>query len=52
MAGLAKVMAQPRQMVAKISMEMNTIWLRMIPYLQPCTINFILATCASEQMSH
>ena len=34
MAGRAKVRQYPRQMVAKMSMEMNTIWLKMMPYLQ------------------
>ena len=32
-AGRPKVMAQPRQMVAKMSMEMKTIWLKIMPYL-------------------
>ena len=34
LAGRARVRQYPRQMVAKMSMEMNTIWLKMIPYLQ------------------
>lgn len=34
MAGRARVRQYPRQMVAKMSMEMNTIWLKMMPYLQ------------------